>query len=749
MRKKILILLLIIGTGLGYLLLTPTSLKVKKQPIYIAVAGPVSGSGSENGEEMLRGMKLYLNHINSKGGIKGRKIELLVYDDKDRRTAIKIATRIAHENKALLVIGHYNSTNSAAAGIVYKKIGMPAITASATAEKITSENDWYFRILSGNRLMADFTAHHIRNAMNRTSAAIIYDKDKFSTVLNFRKKAIGMGIQMKKKFEFDTSGRNTDRELNNIIGRLRASEELGTIVFATNSAEAAKLFASLRYPGTDYHMVGPDSLSTPSFINLFNNFPREKASPGYYSDGVYAVSHFFPSMSGKKGLDFRKEFIQQYNREPSWIAACYYDALKVAATAIERAEVSREDIINDRKRIRDALLRFDHSDVAVKGITGDIYFDKFGNAAKPLFMGVWHKQILVPAFCQYREPILAKHDDPVQKKNMGADDHVLKETRVVYVGIDINEIYNLDTANGVFTADFFLWFRFQGDFDDTGIVFTNAVNRISQSRPFMEYTGEHNVSVRSYRVIGDFKAEFDTNAYPFDQHILRISLRHAYEPETKLVYVPDYLSLPQIKNRGKTLGKKFIRQISGWNVTDLSFSQDVFKTPGSDRHTPSYSLFSAEIQIGRKKLVSVFIKRFFPVIAAVFILYVVYLIRPDQLLTRAVVIMLLLVVTGAIHYMHMRLTPTHKLTEYSFFIIYILAGISALVSALAGIMHKQGVVRRVKILNWAGRWFHVFFAVTACIFLAYKYVDKSFFLSAVTWLKLPEMLKIWLSGIIR
>jgi len=53
------------------------------------------------GKEILSGINLYIDELNSNGGINGRKVTLDVYDDKgDRNTAIKVAMEIAKQNKA-------------------------------------------------------------------------------------------------------------------------------------------------------------------------------------------------------------------------------------------------------------------------------------------------------------------------------------------------------------------------------------------------------------------------------------------------------------------------------------------------------------------------------------------------------------------------------------------------------------------------------------------------------------------------
>ena len=141
--RFILLIVLLILCGMAlYHILRKTPF-FREDPVYIAVVGPMSGPDKKWGDMMVKGINLYLDeakHDLVEKSLAERKIELLVFDDQnDAQLAAQIATDIARENKALLVIGHYDSTTSLAAGNVYKRAGIPAITASVTDERVTVE----------------------------------------------------------------------------------------------------------------------------------------------------------------------------------------------------------------------------------------------------------------------------------------------------------------------------------------------------------------------------------------------------------------------------------------------------------------------------------------------------------------------------------------------------------------------------------------------------------------------------------
>ncbi|NJL58552.1 MAG: ABC transporter substrate-binding protein [Desulfobacteraceae bacterium] len=112
-----------------------------------------------------------------------------------------------------------------------------------------------------------------------------------------------------------------------------------------------KIIASFNYPGTGYSIMGADAFSSSSFSEAFDIYPQERIRPGYYSDGIYAVSPFMVAIGNENAQKFRKEFVKTYGHDPSWEPACYYDAMRIAVEAIERAEIdSKASARENRKK---------------------------------------------------------------------------------------------------------------------------------------------------------------------------------------------------------------------------------------------------------------------------------------------------------------------------------------------------------------------------------------------------------------
>ena len=726
MKKALLFILALISLNIVILLLLPqTTPFKKKQIVYIAVAGPMSGKDKVQGEAMLRGIRLSLDKLEEEGRLEDKKIELLIFDDRrDRQTALRIASQLAEQNKVLLVLGHYYSPSSGVAGSIYKKNGIPAITASAIADQIFFDNDWYFRVTPSNRFVSGFVADYMKRGMHQTSASIIYDNDRYGSSLahHFERRAREVGIQIKGKWSFNREGKGLNESLNQITAHLRAIEDPGVIYFATHASEGVKILTILKHPGTSYTVIGTELFSLPSFLENLKAQPNEKKSPGYYSDRVYTILPFMTEVAGQKAYDFRKEYLKEYNHEPTWVAACYYDAMQVAIRAIEKGEIEGEDIRKDRRSVRDSLVRFNTLRTAIHGVTGSIYFDEKGNVQRPPVVGVYDGQRLFPANLQLQYLSGTRETNSAVQEpggTIGPEEPGITSTRVVYIGIDVFEISDPDVNQNIHTIDFFVWFRFAGEFDDKSIRVINAVTPIQLKEPVLE-AKDANHTIRGYRVKADFRNETDTYRYPFDRQTIKIEFRHERMPRKNIIFVSDQLEIPGTVP-GKKSGK-IMNSLPGWNITRLSRYPDIETVAwGPERNKIDFSRFNAAIEIHRA-VWNLVVKIFLPILAMVLILFFIYDIPLNRIGIRSLLIITVPII-NTFYYLKFQGVFLRGYLDIPFLTIYGLAAIAAVVSITAYTLERHGKVEVSRFLHRAAKVFHPTVTVVIGIWLSYVYMS--------------------------
>ncbi len=620
--------------------------------LYIAVVGPMSGKAKPSGQFVSQGINLYIDQVNQAGGINGKEVKLLVFDDQSNKDVTQEkALEIVEQNKALVVLGHYFSSTSLIGGEIYREAGIPAISGSATAENVTEGNDWYFRVIFTNQSQAAFSANYVDRVLNQKTASIIYDQDSYGVTLAeaFENTFRGLGGEIKYVWSLDSEAEDLDERLDQIVSDLlkAKTDDPGMIFMAIHAPEAVELITSMRRRGLQYPIIGGDAISGSNFSIRFNEYPEEQAIPGYFSDGIYATSPIIFDVASGKAQQFRNEFVERYGREPSWDAATYYDAASVAVEAIRMVEAqgNPENLAKERQEIRDYLAASNSIKKAiVEGLTGHIYFDEQGNVVKPVTIGVFAQQHFISALTQLQlVPDLNRIADLDEELEAGrvliVDEKYMHKTSVVYTGIDINEVSNIDTKNSSYTVDFYLWFRYQGQFEDNNIEFINSVDRLELGEPIAEKTMD-GITYRAYRVKADFKSEFLFHDYPFDQQQLMVKFRHTNLTRDNLIYVVDLVGMRQTDS--EALLEKFARTnalySADWEANMVKFFQDIMRndsTLGNPQFFNSdtdieYSTFNTFIQI-KRDVVSFSIKNLLILFIILGLVWIVFFLPTGEL----------------------------------------------------------------------------------------------------------------------
>ena len=422
--------------------------------LQLAFIGPLSGKDSDAGRAMLDGVNLYVAEINRRGGVDGRNLEVLAYNDQNNKDiARERAREIARDSNALVVIGHYYSSISLEGGKIYKQYGIPAVTASATAPEVTEGNEWYFRVVPDTNFQGRFSAIYTHRILKQDTVNIVFERDAYGSALqrSFASTARNLGIRIKNVWGIKSESDDVDQVLKMITRALQRDPRPGALFVGLQDHEAAKLVRLIRDAGVDLTVVGGDALGSENFPRRFKDISLAKRNPGHYTDGIYATTFFIRDIGNFKAQQFNHAFKRRFGREPDQLAATSYDAAAIAVEAIKRAKPGG-DPAQRRERIRNQLTTFSDIETAYKGVTGRIYFDEHGNAMKPFPFGVYLQSKLISAPVQLKpivnpEAIADLHEKLEEGNILAVDDHFMYKTTVIYTGIDINGITNIDLRN--------------------------------------------------------------------------------------------------------------------------------------------------------------------------------------------------------------------------------------------------------------------------------------------------------------
>jgi len=119
-----------------------------QEPVKIGVIQPLSGSVAASGNYIRMGAEIGRDWINAKGGVLGRKVELLIEDNKsDPKEAATAAEKLIVRDKVPVIVGAWGSSMTLAAMPKLEEYGVPMVVETSSAATITKRgNPWVFRI---------------------------------------------------------------------------------------------------------------------------------------------------------------------------------------------------------------------------------------------------------------------------------------------------------------------------------------------------------------------------------------------------------------------------------------------------------------------------------------------------------------------------------------------------------------------------------------------------------------------------
>ena len=164
-RNRIMHAGLVLLSG-GLLLVGAQSAAHAQEPIKIGFFGPITERFAGLGLDAKKGADLAVKQANAAGGVNGRKIELVAYDDRGNRTeAVAVARKLIEQDKVFAIVSGSLSLTSIAAAPIISEAKVPMVAAYSNAVGVVKGNDYVFRWASVADVQGWVMGHH---AVQRT-----------------------------------------------------------------------------------------------------------------------------------------------------------------------------------------------------------------------------------------------------------------------------------------------------------------------------------------------------------------------------------------------------------------------------------------------------------------------------------------------------------------------------------------------------------------------------------------------------
>ena len=345
--------------------------------IKIGFHAPLTGFAASDGKSATEGAKLAVNQVNAAGGVLGKKLELVVYDDQAKPAqAIPIANKLIGQDKVVIGIsGSYSGATRSAAG-VFQEAKIPYISAYGIHPDITRAGEYVFRTSFLGEIQGKAGAKLIGEGLGKKKVVVITLQNDFgqSLAAGFKEMAAKYGIEIINEYQYSMK----DRQFGTIVAKVKADNP--EAIYASGYYfTAGPLVSQLRAAGVKCPIIGQEGYDSQKFIEI----------AGEAGDGVIITTSLDRDSKVPETADFITAFEKQAGFKADMVAASGHTAVMVAADAIKRAGGT------DPAKLLAALKATN-----LKVSTGTIKFNALGEVMKAVQVqvvkdGNWHHHSVI------------------------------------------------------------------------------------------------------------------------------------------------------------------------------------------------------------------------------------------------------------------------------------------------------------------------------------------------------------------
>ena len=337
--------------------------------IKVGLLGPYTGDLAVYGLAVKNGATLYFDKVNAEGGINGKKIELISYDNKgDDAEAINAFNREVDEGITAF-IGDVITSNTIAVAGEANAVNMPMITASATAEAVTVNPDDgsvytnVFRTCFIDPFQGEKMAQYAKEKLGYTKAAVIVQTgNDYAAGLNeaFKAKCAELGMTVVAEEGYAKGDKDFNAQLTNI----KAADP--EFIFCPNYyEEVGQILSQAESVGLNVPFLGGDGWD---------------GLEGYATADQLKDSYFCANYAKGSSPEFEDAYKAEYGEDyPNGFAPLGYDAAKTVVYGVQAAEDAGLEAGTDeyKQAVNDAI-----ASGTIEGITGTFTFDEHHDPVK-------------------------------------------------------------------------------------------------------------------------------------------------------------------------------------------------------------------------------------------------------------------------------------------------------------------------------------------------------------------------------
>jgi branched-chain amino acid transport system substrate-binding protein len=310
------------ATAIATLLAGPPSVQAQQgEPIKIGAVIALTGPGAGLGQPERNGMLLAEKVINEKGGVKGRPIKVLIEDDGSKPDNAKSkAERLIFDDKVLVLLGPSLTASTGAVSAITNAEGMAELACTGLGPKIELTYKTLYHLLPPQLLNARAMLEYATKVLKAKRVGVLHDTGYGQVVMNSLNSLTGeYGVEFVSVEKFEVGATDTSAQ----AAKVRAADPEVLFIIATSPVP----FRNAREVRITQPIVSAIGSSSYDYVR----------GMGEYADDIVFPEFVVGEDPAPHQTDFVKRYQQEYNALPKNYEAAGWDAVHIAAKAIETA----------------------------------------------------------------------------------------------------------------------------------------------------------------------------------------------------------------------------------------------------------------------------------------------------------------------------------------------------------------------------------------------------------------------------
>jgi branched-chain amino acid transport system substrate-binding protein len=316
-----------------------------QEPIRIGAFLSVTGPAAFLGDPEQKTLEMYVERINASGGVAGRKLQLIVYDDSgDADKARTFAKRLIEQDKVDVIVGGSTTGATMAAIPLAEQAQLPFVSLAGAVGIIEPVKKWVFKTPHTDRMACEKIFADMR-ARKLTKLALIsgaggFDKSMRGECL---KVAGGYGVEI---VADETYGAG-DTDMTAQLTKIKATPGVQVLLNAGFGQGPAIVTKNYKQLGLTVPLYQSHGVASKEFIKLAGDAAEGVRLPA----AALLVADILPDGDPQKPVvvAYKRDYEAKYKSDVSTFGGHAYDGLMLVVDAIKRAGSA------DKAKVRDAI----------------------------------------------------------------------------------------------------------------------------------------------------------------------------------------------------------------------------------------------------------------------------------------------------------------------------------------------------------------------------------------------------------